>query len=110
MGHYDLPATLDYMTEITGVEKAAYIGHSQGTTQMFVGLIDLEDYFKDKISVFIALAPVTMIPNTETKIFTFAAQFYDELDDAAKLFGIHSILNKTWYTTDAVLLFCKAVP
>jgi len=49
---------------LTGHEKTAYIGHSQGTTQMYVGLADMEDYYKDKVSVFVALAPVTQIPNT----------------------------------------------
>ena len=110
MGHFDLPATLDYMTTVTGVEKAAYVGHSQGTSQMFVGLADMEDYFKEKISVFVALAPVTMIPNTQTKLLRLAAKFYTELDDAAYLFGIHSALNNTWYTSRSVSLFCNSVP
>jgi pimeloyl-ACP methyl ester carboxylesterase len=32
MGLYDLPAMFDKVTEVTGREKMAYIGHSQGTT------------------------------------------------------------------------------
>jgi hypothetical protein len=28
MGEYDLPATLDYITQTTGYEKIAYIGYS----------------------------------------------------------------------------------
>ena len=32
MGQYDLPAVFDYIAEVTGEEKIAYIGHSQGTT------------------------------------------------------------------------------
>jgi gastric triacylglycerol lipase len=31
MGTYDLPAELDFVSQYTGFEKIAYIGHSQGT-------------------------------------------------------------------------------
>lgn len=64
MGMYDIPASLDYITALTGHPKVAYIGHSQGTTQMFYGLAENESYYKDKMSIFVALAPVTMLPNT----------------------------------------------
>ena len=76
---------------------------------MFVGLADMEDYYRDKISLFVALAPVTMIPNTEASIFTDAAFFYDELDDATNLFGIHSFLNNTWLTSTVFKDFCNLV-
>lgn len=32
MGMKDLPASFDYITEMTGYPKIAYVGHSQGTT------------------------------------------------------------------------------
>lgn len=32
MGDYDIPAALDYVSSVTGFQKSAYIGHSQGTT------------------------------------------------------------------------------
>ena len=38
MGEGDDPAIIDYITATTGTDKAAYIAHSQGTTQMFYGL------------------------------------------------------------------------
>jgi hypothetical protein len=31
---------------------------------MFYGLAENEAYYKDKMSIFVALAPVTMLPNT----------------------------------------------
>jgi len=61
MGKYDQPAFLDYITERTGHEKVAYIGHSQGTTQMFYALAENPEYFKSKISLFVALGPVTKL-------------------------------------------------
>ena len=110
MGQYDIPASLDYISSLTGIEKIAYIGHSQGTTQMFYGLANWEDYYKEKISIFVALAPVTMLPNTDTTLFHLASDFYDELDDTFDLLNIHSVLNNTWYTSDTVAVFCNLLP
>lgn len=110
MGQYDIPASLDYITAETAQEKVVYIGHSQGTTQMFYGLSEFEDYYKDKIALFVALAPVTKIPNTSELVFKAAADFYDEIDDACNLFGVHSVLNNTWLTNGATKLFCGVVP
>ena len=38
LGDYDMPACIDYVREQIGVKKLTYIGHSQGTTQMFYAL------------------------------------------------------------------------
>ena len=40
MARYDLPAQIDYVRAKTGVEKLAYIGHSEGTTSMFTALAE----------------------------------------------------------------------
>lgn len=110
MGIYDIPATLDYITDVTGIQKHAYVGHSQGTTQMYVGTAELADYYAEKLSIFVALAPVSKITHTEVSLFRDAAHFYDEVDDFLNLFNIHSLLNKTWYTSGAVGLVCNTAP
>lgn len=66
---------------------------------MFYGLSHFEDYFNDKISVFFALAPVTMVPNTKVEVIRFAAASYDLIDDTFSTLGIHSLLNNTWYNS-----------
>lgn len=109
MGQYDIPASLDYITNITGHQKIAYIGHSQGTTQMFYGLANFEEYYKHKLSIFIALAPVTMLPNTDAAIFKLAAEMYDLIDDELNLLGIHSVLNNTWLSSTTAKVFCAAL-
>ena len=45
MGLYDLPAFVDYVLALIGQEKLSYIGHSEGTTQMFIGASMLPEYF-----------------------------------------------------------------
>ncbi|XP_077549614.1 gastric triacylglycerol lipase-like [Haemaphysalis longicornis] len=58
MIEHDVPSTIDYVLETTGLSKIAYIGHSQGTLVLF-GLLSLNPAYNDKVTVFVALAPVT---------------------------------------------------
>jgi hypothetical protein len=77
---------------------------------MFYGLAEHEDYYKQKLNIFVALAPVTMIPNTQVELFKLLSDMYDEVDDTLDLLNIHSVLNNTWYTSDTVSLFCNLMP
>ena len=40
MAKYDAPNQIDYVRDITGKDKVSYMGHSQGTTQMFTALAE----------------------------------------------------------------------
>ena len=44
--------------KITGVEKITYIGHSQGTTQMFASLTLFPEFYQKHMVRFVAVAPV----------------------------------------------------
>ena len=68
MASHDLPAMVDYVRKETGQEKISYMGHSQGTTQMFAALAQKEDYWSERINLFIACAPV-IVPNHRSKLF-----------------------------------------
>jgi pimeloyl-ACP methyl ester carboxylesterase len=58
LGDYDLPAQIDKVLYETGEDKLTYVGHSQGTSQMFYALAMNEDEMKDKINLFVACSPV----------------------------------------------------
>lgn len=90
---FDLPATLDYISEQTGFEKIAYIGHSMGTTEMFYGLAALPDYFNSRLSIFVALAPVGTVSNTLVIPFQFIARYYDFAEAVFDLFKIGPIFT-----------------
>ena len=78
---------------------------------MFVALSELEDsFFADKTSIFVALGPVTKIPNTRTPFVNVATTFYDVIADAADLFGIYNIAPANWLGTRAEQEFCETVP
>lgn len=110
MGSGDLPAFIDYILDDTEQEKLAYIGHSQGTSQMFYALSENESYFKDKLSLYVALGPVTKIPHEQTKAIKLAADIYDTVATAANLFGVHDVLDSSWFSSEATKLFCTDGP
>eukprot|EP00347_Sterkiella_histriomuscorum_P012882 403366856 len=61
MAKYDQPALFNFVLMKTGVAKVTYIGHSQGTSQMFCALSENLQFFKDRMNLFIALAPVVRL-------------------------------------------------
>ncbi len=58
MAKYDIPAMLRYILHATGFEKLAYVGHSQGTIQMFAALIQNNTL---PLTTFIGFGPVTSV-------------------------------------------------
>ena len=88
----------------------AYVGHSQGTTQMFTALSTNQDYFKDKVPLFVALGPAAKISHTQADFFQWTADFYEELAETCTLLGIHSILGANWFTSTVSQLFCSNIP
>ena len=110
MGKYDIPAVIDMIQRKTGGQKVAYIGHSQGTTQMFTALSTNQAYFKDKVPLFVALGPVTKISHTEAEVFQWGENFYSELADTCSLLDIHSIMDANWFTSTVSQFFCSHIP
>lgn len=58
MGVYDQPAMISKIIEVTEEPKVTFIGYSQGTAQMLIGLTQLEEsYFADRLTKAIMIAP-----------------------------------------------------
>jgi len=67
MGIYDLPACFNYIAELTGVTQINYMGHSQGTMQLFAAMTIMPEYFEKRIKSFVALAPVTELSTIKSQ-------------------------------------------
>ena len=61
LGKYDQPAMISYILRRTGAPNLSYIGHSQGTTQMFSALSENSEFFRERVNLFVMLAPVTRV-------------------------------------------------
>jgi pimeloyl-ACP methyl ester carboxylesterase len=66
MATYDQPALWNYVLQKTGQEQLYYIGHSQGTTQLFAGLSENHEFFSKRMKAFIAIAPCMSVYNMKS--------------------------------------------
>jgi len=86
MAEHDDVAMIEYILEVTDLEKITYVGHSQGTSQMFYGISTYQDYWKEKLNLFVALAPVVRLDHSKNDIVQELCQNYKLIE-----FGFHSI-------------------
>ena len=79
MGIYDVPAEIDFILNLTGHSNLTYIGHSQGSTQMMIGLSMIPDYYDKKLNLFIALNPAIRMANITDHMTLIAASKQDKI-------------------------------
>jgi hypothetical protein len=68
MADYDLPAVFKFVHSATK-QKMHYIGHSQGTIQMFVALSKQNSVVEQYIDKYFAFGPVVYIKNSKSNLF-----------------------------------------
>jgi lysosomal acid lipase/cholesteryl ester hydrolase len=107
MGLYDLPAEINYILGVTNTSQLIYIGHSQGTSQMFAGSSMLPAYFASKIKVFIAMGPATNLANAYGGLLKIAADFY--VDDFVASIGITNLFNDSATSQQQSALICESI-
>lgn len=73
MGDYDVPATVSLVLEKTGNQKVSFIGHSQGNTMMFAAMSEKADWYRERINLFVALAPTVRLINVRSTAIKAAA-------------------------------------
>jgi lysosomal acid lipase/cholesteryl ester hydrolase len=70
----DLKTIIDKVLTTNGASKlAAYIGHSTGSTEFFMGAALDPSYFGSKVQLNIALAPITRLDFTDSPYGSVAA-------------------------------------
>nr|XP_003473598.1 lysosomal acid lipase/cholesteryl ester hydrolase [Cavia porcellus] len=100
MAKYDLPASIDFILNKTGVKQVYYVGHSQGSTIGFIAFSQLPELAK-KIKVFFALAPVVLVDFAKSPL-TKLGRLPEHLLE--KLFGHQAFLPQSeilkWLSTN----------
>lgn len=96
ISQYDLPATIDYIMQLKDVRdvKINYIGHSMGTTVLFVLLSTKPEYNKVLRAGF-ALAPVAYMSDIRSPI-RILARFADNINYILKLLGGYEFLPQNF--------------
>ena len=76
---YDLPASIEYVKQVTGAIKINYIGHSQGTTIFFMLYMHNPSYIESSINKFIGLGTVPNIAYSKSLPMFILDKIYEVL-------------------------------
>ncbi|XP_018048425.1 PREDICTED: lipase 3-like [Atta colombica] len=117
MGTRDLPAMIDYVLSYTKQQTLHYIGHSMGTTTLFI-LLSMKPEYNAKIELGICLAPIAIwkerIPLPENifnkipKIVEFL--YSNEIYEVASLSSTSIKVGRTLCTDKAITqIVCIAI-
>ena len=82
---------------MTGYSKLAFVGYSLGTTQTFYGMAkDAMGFYKDKVSVFIALAPCTKLSHSSYNFMSMGAALYEQVINDFSSSGVNALYGPNW--------------
>ena len=104
MGEYDVRDQLGYVKASTGAQKVGYVGHSQGTIQMFFALSQWEDALAQDVYAFGALAPVARTGHLSSNILQVLADSH--LADLIKALGFGEFFGRNWLVSGIAETFC----
>lgn len=65
-----MPALVKKVVEVSGRKKIAFVGHSQGTTEMFVAMSDNHDFITEHVNYFAAFGPITSMNNVKDPLLS----------------------------------------
>eukprot|EP00178_Gracilaria_changii_P009790 TRINITY_DN2842_c0_g1_i1.p1 TRINITY_DN2842_c0_g1~~TRINITY_DN2842_c0_g1_i1.p1 ORF type:complete len:199 (+),score=25.69 TRINITY_DN2842_c0_g1_i1:167-763(+) len=116
MGQFDVPANLNEILRITGKPNLTYIGHSQGTSQMFAALSDTDkasEYIKKRVNKFIGIMPVSYMSNQCSPMLN-SIKSSTVLPFILKTLGVKEIFpsacSKNAIQTIATKVLCTTLP
>lgn len=107
MAKYDVPAVVSYTLSVTGKPSLHWVGHSQGTAQMFIALTTQPD-LAPRIASFSALAPVAYLGHL-SNVAIRALAALDE-DNLLAMFGLKEFLPDAGVIKDDLPVFCGLFP
>mmetsp|Transcript_26698 Transcript_26698/g.40725 ORF Transcript_26698/g.40725 Transcript_26698/m.40725 type:complete len:186 (+) Transcript_26698:512-1069(+) len=96
MGLYDFPAQVDMIKKKTGVKKVTYMGHSQGTTQMFYMLCASQPEVVKRVNLFIALNPVAYMNHVQVPFLKQLADLTDNIYNSLVSSGYFEFFGPGW--------------
>lgn len=109
MAKYDQPALFKFVLERTGAKNVTYVGHSQGTTQMFCALAENFAFFKERVNLFIALAPVVRVDSCSSGIIK-KMKDNDVVEKSLKKFKVFEMMPSSGKNNSAASFFHKLMP
>ena len=85
---------------------SAYIGHSEGTSQMFIGASLKPDYFESKLDLYVALAPIVRLDHTLNGLMKAASQFVGVIGSVVQSLHLYNLMPRNPVSSDVMGAFC----
>eukprot|EP00351_Strombidinopsis_sp_SopsisLIS2011_P001428 CAMPEP_0116876660 /NCGR_PEP_ID=MMETSP0463-20121206/8553_1 /TAXON_ID=181622 /ORGANISM="Strombidinopsis sp, Strain SopsisLIS2011" /LENGTH=94 /DNA_ID=CAMNT_0004523389 /DNA_START=601 /DNA_END=885 /DNA_ORIENTATION=- len=77
---------------------------------MFYELINDYSFVKESFTVFIALAPVTKIPNHSSSLVSLMKKGLTKWEQIFSWFGIYEVFEPSWVQDKTMMLACGFIP
>jgi len=110
MGTIDVPAFIDFIIAKSGVEKVSYVGHSEGTTQMFMGLSLMPGYYKAKVNVFAAMAPPVFIRSITSPATLKEAKHWRLIQKVVEKYHLYNFVKLPTQWQKGIVELCDLIP
>ncbi|VDD74551.1 unnamed protein product [Mesocestoides corti] len=105
MAHYDLPAVINFIVGVTGVDKIFYVGHSQGAAIAFSKL-NSDAALRSRVAAFAALAPAVYLGDVESP-FRLLVPVCKTLEVAKVWLGSRRFLPSNWLVRFLTTFVCQ---
>ena len=105
----DDKANIEYVRAISKQGKIGFIAHSEATATMWTGLSQNNDWFKQRITVLIALGPLSRIDRMQSQILRSLGDNSLSIG-LVKLFGIHEFFYPNFWTKIWFSTVCGYIP
>lgn len=107
MGLHDVPAEIEHIKKVTGQSKISYVGHSEGTTQMFMAASLMPEYFENNLHIFIALAPVVKMNNVRSEALQYLSQHIAAVEFLLiDVLHLYNLVHPTMVLNWSFVTFC----
>ncbi|CAH2261198.1 lipase 1-like [Pararge aegeria] len=106
IGHYDIPATIDYVLKNTGEKKLNYVGFSQGAGTFLIMCSERPGYC-DKANILIGLAPAARQTHTRSVPFRALTEGISKLEGVLFSTGFHELFYKGAIEQEFFSFLCK---
>ncbi|XP_077493762.1 gastric triacylglycerol lipase-like [Amblyomma americanum] len=107
IGRYDLAATIDYITDVTGFPNISIVAWSQGFTEAIV-LLSTRPEYNAKVNLVAGYAPVANISHIETPV-TLLGPVAEVVASFLNLFTMGGFLTSNSITRFLITNFCNNI-
>ena len=105
----DYKANIEHIIQETGYKKIGVLGHSQGTSTMYSALSTQNEWFEERVSIFIALGSVSRLDHMTTQLLKYLIEFPIVLKTVKEL-GIEEMFPFNWIVQPVFKTLCGLLP